>query len=278
MADQQVSILIPTHRTPELTKLCLRLLRKHTPADVARVIVIDNDSQDATVEYLRGLKWIELLERDISADTDPTQSHARALDRGFIEVDTPYVLSIHTDTLIKRPDWLDYLLHSIKTDPNCAGAGSWKLEHVSPLKRLTQPADKQLKAWFPRLKGRRQRMREQRMEIGEYLRSHCALYRSDLIRRHELSFVDDGISSTGRRLHQGLVDHGHKMVFLPSTELSKYLEHVNHATIILNPQLQLELVGGTSRPLAMLRGRRRMQRILDALDAEIVLTDTTLDL
>ena len=43
---QIVTILIPNYKTLELTKVCLRLIRKFTNLDQAKVIVIDNDSQD----------------------------------------------------------------------------------------------------------------------------------------------------------------------------------------------------------------------------------------
>jgi len=45
-----VTILIPNYKTPELTKLCLRLIRKHTDSDKIHVIVIENDSNDSSIE------------------------------------------------------------------------------------------------------------------------------------------------------------------------------------------------------------------------------------
>ncbi|MBL8704260.1 MAG: glycosyltransferase, partial [Rhodospirillales bacterium] len=58
-----VTVLVPNYRTPELTRLCLRLLRKHTPPGRIRVIAIDNDSRDESLDYLRSLAWISLIER-----------------------------------------------------------------------------------------------------------------------------------------------------------------------------------------------------------------------
>jgi glycosyltransferase involved in cell wall biosynthesis len=136
LSAPDVTILIPHYKTPELVKHCLALLQKFTPPGLAHYIVIDNDSQDNSLDYLRNLTWIELIERKSLPDETPPQSHSRALDAGFLHVKTPYVLSIHTDTLIKHPGWLDYLLNQINVDRNIAGVGSWKLETYSWHKKI----------------------------------------------------------------------------------------------------------------------------------------------
>ena len=98
MQEPLVTILIPNYKTPDLTKLCLRLIRRFTDLRLAKVLVIDNDSKDASLDYLRTLKWIELLERPAVAGESGAMAHSRALDLALARVKTPYVLSIHTDT------------------------------------------------------------------------------------------------------------------------------------------------------------------------------------
>src|SRR6185312_4131555 len=107
MRTPEVTILVPNYKTLELTKLCLRLLRKFTDPNQVKVIVVDNDSRDASLDYLRSLAWIELIERTAIPGESPPLSHARALDLGLARTNTPYVLSIHTDTLVHHPKWLD---------------------------------------------------------------------------------------------------------------------------------------------------------------------------
>src|SRR5579862_1364184 len=119
-----VTILVPNYKTLELTKLCLRLLRKYTEPGLAKVIVIDNDSQDASLDYLRRLSWIELIERKTTGEA-PAMAHSKALDLALTRVQTPYVLSIHTDTLVKHAGWLTFLLSRMAKDPRLAGVGSW---------------------------------------------------------------------------------------------------------------------------------------------------------
>jgi len=91
--NQLVTILVPHYKTFTLSKLCLRLLRKHTSSDLARVVVIDNGSQDDSTEYLRSLKWIELIERKRVQDESNALSHSRALDLALNLVTTPYAFN-----------------------------------------------------------------------------------------------------------------------------------------------------------------------------------------
>ena len=113
MQKPEVTIIIPNYRTVDLTKLCLRSLRRHTNLERVRVIVVDNDSQDASTEYLRSVEWIRLIERPpVPGETGP-EMHARALDLALAEVDTPYFMVIHTDTIVINDLWLDFLINRI---------------------------------------------------------------------------------------------------------------------------------------------------------------------
>jgi GT2 family glycosyltransferase len=59
----QVAIIILTFNGLDYTRACLESLNMHTPfGDGAQVIVVDNGSTDGTVEYLRKLEWITLIE------------------------------------------------------------------------------------------------------------------------------------------------------------------------------------------------------------------------
>ena len=58
----KTTICIVNYKTEELTRLCLRAIRKFTKVPY-EVVVIDNDSGDGSLKYLRSLKWIHLIER-----------------------------------------------------------------------------------------------------------------------------------------------------------------------------------------------------------------------
>jgi hypothetical protein len=265
---QKVTILIPNYKTLTLTKLCLRLLRKYTDTSYAKVVVIDNDSQDDSLEYLRTLTWIELIERKAIPGESAVQSHARALDLALENVTTPYVLSIHTDTLVKRIDWLPFLLSHIENDDKTAGVGSWKLEAKPWWRRWLKSMERFFQFAYYRLRDRRQHGLEGIGNNYLYLRSHCALYRTPLLKQLQLHFAD-GDMVAGKEMHKRLVDAGYQMRFLSSEELIPYLDHINHATTILNPQL--------SRQKNTAKGLRRIEKNLERMRANEILQDISLD-
>ncbi len=291
MSTPEVTILIPNFRTPEMTTICFRLLRKYTPPSRAHVIAIDNDSRDESVDYLRRLKWIELIERPREPDETPPLAHARALDLAFPRVRTPYVLILHNDTFIRSPKWLDVHLDPFARDDRVAGVGSWKLEPAPPLaKRLgkqielrarllrhrlsgnhakTEAAREQLYSGYYNLFGAVAVPRADTFEGHYFLRSHCALYRTDLLRRYGLTFAAIG-ENLGKNIHEELVSRGHRMVFMPVNLLTPHIIHVNHATLVLLPEL------GSSRK-NISSGLRRIEKIWRMMDAEAILKDASLD-
>ena len=257
MSKPVVTILIPNYKTLELTRLCLRLIQKHTDLNRIRVIVIDNDSNDASVDYLRSLSWITLIERTPIPDEGAISSHARALDLGLEQVSTRHVLSIHTDTLIKHPDWLNFLISTLEKRPTIAGVGSWKLEEKPFWKQALKMLERRAQLAYYHLT-------RQGHSIGGlgrnyfYLRSHCAMYRMDLIRKFNLCF-SGGEMVAGKDMHRQLVEAGYEMIFLPSPVLVNYLDHINHATSILNPEL-------STRTRGIDKGLRRIEAIMMRMD------------
>lgn len=264
-----VTILIPQYKTLQLTKLCLRLLNKYTDMQKVKVIVIDNNSQDESVEYLRSLKWIKLIERKPETDDTPPLSHSRALDLALQYIKTPYVLSIHTDTMIKHDKWLDFLLKHIENNSQIGSIGSWKLESKPFYRRLAKGVEKYIQlAWY-KTKGKKEHAIQGMGKNYYYLRSHCALYRMDLIQKYELTFSAEA-ECAGKVMHKRLKDAGYEAIFLPSEELGQYIDHINHATTVLNPELG-------SRKKSITQGEKRIQKALKKLKAEEILANTQLD-
>lgn len=269
MTKPVVTILLPNYRTLVLTKLCLRLLRQFTDPSLYRVIVIDNDSRDESLIYLKSLSWIHLIERTAVAGETVGLSHARALDMGLALVDTPYVLSLHTDSLVKQAGWLNFLLAQIEADPRCAGVGSWKLEQKSVWARTF----KKLEFLWQHWRLGQQPVTQHALEgVGAnhfYLRSHCALYRTALLRQHSLSFaLNEEVA--GKALHRRLVEEGYTMTFLSAEALLPYLDHINHATMILNPELGV-------RPKTLSQGLKKISRRLASVNLQAVLANDSLD-
>ncbi len=269
MSHPQVTILIPNYKTLELTKLCLRLIRKHTDPNLAKIMVIDNDSADASLDYLRSLKWIELIERRAIPGEPPVASHSRALDLALARVTTPYVLSIHTDTLVRNKEWLPFLIQQIERNSNIAGVGSWKLEQKPLMKRMLKKIESVWQRIYFSLIGKKDHALEGLDHNHYYLRSHCALYRMDLMQKYNLTFSDDD-QVAGKAIHRKLVDHQHEMIFLPSEILLKYMDHINHATTVLNPEL-------SRSQKSVMKGLGRIKKSLASFNSDEILKDARLD-
>lgn len=269
MNNKEVTILIPNYKTPEITKICLRLIRRHTDFKRAEVIVIDNNSNDASLAYLKTLPWIKLIERKTDVAETVALSHSRALDLALAQVTTPYVLSIHTDTFIKKSDWLNILLTPFTLNPKLAGVGSWKLESKSKVEMFGYHFEQTWKKLLNQYFGY-QGYRADRLDINaRYLRSHCAMYRTDVIRKLNTNFSDDE-QTAGKVMHQKMVQAGYDMLFLNSAELGSYIDHLNHATMVFNPEL------GSSNKVQK-EGHARIKNKLRGIDATAILANQQLD-
>ncbi|EKD75593.1 MAG: hypothetical protein ACD_44C00092G0006 [uncultured bacterium] len=268
MAGSLVTILIPNYKTLALTKLCLRLIRKNTDLSKITVIVIDNDSQDESLDYLRKLTWIDLIERPTVAGEPGFQAHAAALDLGLLRTTTPYVLSIHTDTFVKNPQWLEFLISEIEKSPRIAGVGSWKLESKSFYQRILKSMESHFQKNYYKLINKKNHALEGVGKNYFYLRSHCAMYRTDLLHELGLNFSEEG-EVAGKLLHRRLLDAGYEMRFLESKILINYIEHINHATMVLNPALQIK-----TRDT---KGLKRIQESLDRLNAQTIFINDQFD-
>lgn len=229
--EKEVSLIIPNYKTFELTKLCMEYLEKNTDLDRVEVLVVDNDSADESLEYLKTVPYIRLLERKPEGESGP-QMHVEALKLALEHATCPLVLVMHTDTIMIHPGWLDFLLDKINADPAIAAVGSWKLEHVPVLKRYWQRFETAV----------RRKLGRHVVDREHYFRSHCALYRTDLVRK--AGGFDDDVSA-GYRIFEKLRNQGHKLPFIESAELCKYMLHLNHATGLLHA------------PLSERKGKRR---------------------
>ena len=71
-------------------------------------------------------------------------------------------------------------------------------------------------------------------------------------------------------MHRKMVAAGYRMLFLESDYLGQYVDHVNHATMVLNPDL-----GSSDRMIRS--GKKRVGNKLRGIDADAILADDSLD-
>jgi len=267
--EDLASIVIPHYRTPDLARLCLRAIRRFTNHPY-EVIVVDNHSDDGSVEALRQVRWIRLLARGPETEPEGVHAHASAMDLGTREARGRWLVSLHTDTIVRREGWLGALVGRLKASPNAAALGAGKLDTdpgwYRAVKRLWDTH--RIKSLLRRLAGLPP---DPRLKPRPwYPRSYCAVYRLDLVRRLGLSWQPAPGHPTGDLLYRGLVDAGYEAVRLPPEELHAWVEHVAHATALLGR-------GGLRHWRGNVKVRRTLARITGSDLARRLLADDSLD-
>lgn len=264
-ADPVVSIIVPHYQTPELAKLCLRSIRKFTTNIPYEVIVIDNVSKDgASLEYLRSVNWIRLIERygDVPANAD---AHRSAVEIGFDEARAPFVLTVHTDTIPIREDWLQYHLDPMLANEQVAAVGTDKLVLRSKFQDYMRVLE-DAAMWWKRFRPTRIANRD------PYIRSHCALYRRTIMDRHNVRYNDSPRLTAGQGLHYDLQRLGYQCLLLDPRDVIQRVVHLNHATELLLPELRAKC-----KRLHSWRGLHRLARFFDRTEIKDLLADTSLD-
>ncbi len=228
----KATICVVNYKTLDLTRLCLRSIRKFTKYPY-EVIVTDNDSQDDSLEYLKSLNWIRLIERKDKNNPGGGYAHAAGLDLGLANCNTEFFVSMHSDTFVQKDNWLTRLISYFGNDENIACVGSGKLELIPSWRVLLKKAT-DLRTFKRKLLGKPDPIGTFRY----YNRTICCIYRTDVLRREKLSFLmdnDKGLTG-GKKLYFELVDRSYKTVELAPSIMGQYIIHLAHATQAINPQ------------------------------------------
>jgi hypothetical protein len=263
------SIVIPHYQTPDLARLCLRAIRRLTDHPY-EVIVVDNHSTDGSVDVLRGIGWIRLIERGPETEPEAVYAHASAMDIGMAAARGRWLVSFHTDTIVRREGWLAALVARLEANPRAAALGAGKLDSepdwYRAMKRLWDTH--RMRAALARVLGREPDPRHTPAQF--YPRSYCAVYRLDLVRQLGLNWQPAGNHATGALLYRGLLDAGYEGIELPGPEMHRYVEHVAHATALLGR-------GGIGHWRGNQKVRRALKRITSSDLARQLLGDNNLD-
>lgn len=99
----KVSIIILTWNGIDYTKMCLKSLKENTNYENYEIVVVDNGSSDGTIEYLRQMDGITLIEN--SENLGFVKGNNVAL-RNIIEGD---IVLLNNDIIIEQDNWLDKL-------------------------------------------------------------------------------------------------------------------------------------------------------------------------
>lgn len=259
MAEPLVSIIVPHFQTVDLAKLCLRSIRRYTKNLPFEVIVIDNGSKDGdSLEYLRRVQWIKLVERTEGIGAKG-QGHKEAVNMGFAMSRAPYVLTIHTDTIPVREDWLSWHVEQIERSDRIGAVGTYKLEIKTPLQLMLKRIEKVFV-----------HESTEKSDDQPYIRSHCALYRRELLEQLGLKYDDPENGVAGRAIHYGVEAAGYEVRMLDIGDTLKRVVHLNHGTAVMVPELG-------SRKSTVRKGMRRIDAFLARPQVQAIFRDETLD-
>jgi glycosyltransferase involved in cell wall biosynthesis len=270
-----VTICIPHWQVKEMIALCLRSIRKHTRSIPIEVLVVDNGSQDDSLDHLRRLKWIQLIERGSSTPDFWVKAFITALDLGFERCRSEYYMIMHSDTIIKQEGWLERMLRPFQDDPLCAASGAWKLEPPRPVyefvKKITDT--KKARLWLRRNLLGQAKARQLPRELCP--RDYCALYRSEPIRKNNLIFFEQEKYrgyTTAERMYYQLKEHGYHAHVIETMEMMQYMEHLAHGTAALRPGDRHLNHRRTQK-----KGERRLYRLFDMPFIKELAEDISLD-
>jgi len=258
----RVTIGIVNYKTEVLTRLCLRSIRKFTRKLPCQVVVVDNDSGDASLDYLRSLSWIKLIERPGTVPDNGSLAHSSGVDLALAQADTEFFVSLHSDTIVHHPGWLEFLLQACPVDTACAGCGKLELKPAweVTLKRFTD-----VREWLRKLNPNRTRNEF-------YIRTICAVYRTEILNREKLRFslkVGDGVTC-GKQLYYELVDRGYRTRPIAAYTMATYAHHLAHATMVLNPEF-------TVRSRTEKKCRQQLEKLFASPLVREIMNDSDLD-
>ena len=197
-----VTIVIPHYQTHDIIRLCLRSIRKFTP-QFYKVIVVDNDSKDESLEYLKSVKWLHLIQRKEVVKRG-SWAHGSALDIGLTDTQTEFFLALHSDVMIKDSSWLSKLLTPFQKNPALACVGTGKLEDVPATHRVFKKMG-DIKGLLRFLKTNLLHNPDQ--FLPEYIRTTCAVYRTEILKKEKLSSLprEEQKMTSGQALYYELV-------------------------------------------------------------------------
>ena len=116
-AQPRVSIIIPVHNQPLYTFSCLKSLVEHPSAADAEVIVVDDHSDDETVQMLEQITGIRTVHNV------GERGFVSACNLGAAQARGDYLIFLNNDASV-LPGWLDALLAVFARFPDAGLAGA----------------------------------------------------------------------------------------------------------------------------------------------------------
>jgi hypothetical protein len=229
------AIAMVNYKTPELTKIALSLLKQHIDdqrvAQNVQVWVVDNDSQDASTDYLRSLDWIHLIERKSVGKEQGFAAHGHALDLVLDKISCQYLFLMHTDTFIYQPDIFALLLSHMQTDPKNVAVGCLEQLNRGYLRSSWRLVSRFCKYHYRRsMLGLGFKAREPKPYKEQYIKSFFALWDAQWMKQNRLTFMLQN-RIPGYALQDIAIETGRKIKCISPMKIFKYLDHAEAGTV-----------------------------------------------
>lgn len=138
----ELSIIIVSWNTADLLEACLASIMAHPPRRDFEVIVVDNASEDGSVQMVRRqYPRVTLLENEKNV------GFARANNQGIRQASGRYLLLLNPDTEV-RPDALETLLRFLGKHESAGAVGARILNSDGTLQPSCYPTPTLLNEWL----------------------------------------------------------------------------------------------------------------------------------
>jgi Predicted glycosyltransferases len=110
------SIILVTRDGLDYTRACVESIRRHTAAGSYELILVDNGSEDGTIDWAKAAPDIVLIENGCNA------GFPKGCNQGAAAASGDLLLLLNNDTLV-TPGWLDSMQRSLLSDPSIGAVG-----------------------------------------------------------------------------------------------------------------------------------------------------------
>lgn len=225
------SIVLVNYKSYQLTSICLELLREAIKGSDVQVWVVDNDSNDESIKYLRSLDWINLIERTPIENEKGFMAHGLALDMVLERVETEYLLLIHTDTFIHDPVIFEIMLSKYLKNNNVGVVGCVEQIYRGEVRIKWRLMSRFMKHYYRKLKLRLNLKSKQPKPFYEvYIKSFCALWNIKVMKSHGLTFTMNN-KTPGYEAQDQMKKLGYRLDYIGARKMFKYLDHVESGTV-----------------------------------------------
>lgn len=112
----KTSIVILTYNNSHLTKDCIKSIRNHTTENTYEIIVVDNNSTDDTVEYLKSQDDL------ICIFNEDNKGFAGGCNQGIDIASGDNILLLNNDIIV-TPNWLDNMVTALYSNDSIGAVG-----------------------------------------------------------------------------------------------------------------------------------------------------------